>query len=322
MVRRHTILVAPVAVAAALLAGATAAMADEFPENPIEVTELFGAGSSSDLTARVVAEGMSAALGVPVVVVNRPGGGGATGYSHVSSQPAAGYDLVWMSDSVLTTHHAGNIDFDYTAFTPIARVCQEVPALAVHTDSGWNTFGDFIAAAKERPGEMKVGISGKGSFTHIASEALFNEAGIEARYVPYGKGNAAVELLGGRIDAALQWPSVFKSHAEAGDLRMLVVTSETPVPSVPDVPTAKDQGHDVNLVLWRGVAAPKGAPEATVAKLAAAVGAAVASDQFPEASARSGCLPAYLPAAAFTDFIGQKDQESASIMEGLGIKRQ
>jgi tripartite-type tricarboxylate transporter receptor subunit TctC len=108
MVRRHTILVAPVAVAAALLAGAPAAMADEFPENPIEITELFGAGSSSDLTARVVDEGMSAALGVPVVVVNRPGGGGATGYSHVSSQPAAGYDLVWMSDSVLTTHHAGN----------------------------------------------------------------------------------------------------------------------------------------------------------------------------------------------------------------------
>jgi tripartite-type tricarboxylate transporter receptor subunit TctC len=276
MLRRYTILLAPVA-AAGLLAAAPAVPADEFPEDSIEMTELFGAGSSSDLTARVVAEGMAAELGVPVVVVNRPGGGGAVGYSHVSNQPAAGYDLVWMSDSVLTTHHSGNIDFDYTAFTP---------------------------------------------FTHLASEALFNAAGIETRYVPYGKGNAAVELLGGRIDAALQWPSVFKSHAEAGDLRMLVVTSEEPVPSVPDVPTAKGEGHDVNLVLWRGVAAPKGTPDEAVAKLEAAVAAAVENEQFQEASARIGCLPAYLPAAEFANFIGQKDQEIASIMEGLGIKRQ
>ena len=132
MLRQSTILMAPAAVAAALLAGAPAALAAKFPENPIEITELFGAGSSSDLTARVVAEGMSEALGVLVVVVNRPGGGGAVGYSHVSDQPEAGYDLVVMSNSVLTTHHAGNIDFDHTAFTAIARVCQEVPALAVH----------------------------------------------------------------------------------------------------------------------------------------------------------------------------------------------
>jgi len=322
MLRRDTILIASVAVAAALLAGAPAAPADEFPDNPIEITELFGAGSSSDLTARVVAEGMSEELGVPVVVVNRPGGGGAVGYSHVNNQPAAGYDLVWMSDSVLTTYHSGNIDFDYSAFTPIARVCQEVPALAVHTESGWSTFEDFVAAAKERPGEMKVGISGRGSFTHLASEALFTEAGIETRYVPYGKGNAAVELLGRRIDAALQWPSVFKSHADAGDLHMLVVTSENPVPSVPDVPTAQDEGHDVNLVLWRGVAAPAGTPAEAVEKLEAAVEAAVASEQFKEASERIGCLPAFLPADEFADFIAQKDQEIASIMEGLDIKRQ
>jgi tripartite-type tricarboxylate transporter receptor subunit TctC len=311
-----------VAVAAALLAGAPAAPAQEFPEDSIEITELFGAGSSSDLTARVVAEAMSEELGVPVVVVNRPGGGGAVGYSHVESQPATGYGLVWMSDSVLTTYHSGNMDFDHTAFTPIARVCQEVPALAVHTESGWNTFDDFIAAAKARPGELKVGISGRGSFTHITSEALFNEAGIETRYIPYGKGNAAVELLGRRIDAALQWPSVFKSHAEAGDLRMLLVTSEAPVPSVPDVPTAQDQGHDVNLVLWRGVAAPGGTPAEAVEKLQAAVEAAVASERFKEASGRIGCLPAFLPADEFADFIAQKDQEIAAIMEGLEIKRQ
>jgi tripartite-type tricarboxylate transporter receptor subunit TctC len=321
MLRQSTILMARAAVAATLLAGTPAAPADEFPDNPIEMTELFGADSSSDLTARVIAEGMSEELGVPVVVVNRPGGGGAVGYTHVKNQPEAGYDLVWMSDSVLTIHHAGNVDFDYTAFTPIARVCQEVPALAVHAESGWRTFEDFVAAAKERPSEMTVGISGEGSFTHLASEVLFNEAGIEVRYVPYDRGDAALELLGRRIDAALQWPSVFKSHADAGDLRILVVTSENPVPLVPDVPTARDQGHDVNLVLWRGIAAPAGSPAEAVGKLEAAISAAVASERFKQASARIGCLPAFLPADEFADFIGRKDQEIASIKEKVGIER-
>ena len=103
---------------------------------------------------------------------------------------------------------------------------------------------------------------------------------------------------------------------------MLVVTSENPVPLVPDVPTARDQGHDVNLVLWRGVAAPEGTPAEAVEKLEAAVEAAVASERFKRASARIGCLPAFLPADEFADFIRQKDQEIASIMEELGIKKQ
>jgi tripartite-type tricarboxylate transporter receptor subunit TctC len=94
------------------------------------------------------------------------------------------------------------------------------------------------------------------------------------------------------------------------------------VPSVPDVPTAQDEGHDVNLVLWRGVAAPAGTPAEAVEKLEAAVEAAVASEQFEQASERIGCLPAFLPADGFADFIAQKDQEIASIMEGLDIKRQ
>ena len=103
---------------------------------------------------------------------------------------------------------------------------------------------------------------------------------------------------------------------------MLVVTSENPVPLlVPDVPTARDQGHDVNLVLWRGVAAPAGTAVEAVEKNSRPPWGAVASERFKQASERIGCLPAFLPAQQVADFIRHKDQEIASIMEELGIKK-
>jgi tripartite-type tricarboxylate transporter receptor subunit TctC len=298
------------------------AAAAEFPEEPIEITELFGAGSSSDLTARILADGMSKRVGTPVVVVNRPGGGGALGYTYVKDRPADGYNIVWFSDSILTGYHLGVMGFDHAAFTPVARVCQEVPAIAVRSDSGWNTLQDLIAEAKKRPGELKVGISGKGSFTHLVSEAMFDKAGAEVRYVPYGKGNAAVELLGGRIDAALQWPSVFKSQADAGDLRIFAVTSADRLPSLPEVPTAKEEGIDMDMVLWRGIAAPAGTPPEVVSKLEGTIKDIVASEEFADAAQRIGCQPAFLPAEAFKGFIAEKDQEVAGLMEDLGLKRQ
>ena len=123
------------------------------------------------------------------------------------------------SNSISTAHYAGNMPFDYKAFEPVAQVGMEVPALAVRSDSGWKTLKDFAAAGKKQ--KMKVGISGRGSFTHLASAALFDKLGIEVIYVPYGTGSAPVELLGGRIDAALQWPAQFKAQADAGRCRYL-----------------------------------------------------------------------------------------------------
>src|SRR5688572_23862629 len=110
--------------AAALLAGPRAALAQEaFPgSKPIEFVVLFPAGSSADVTARVLAEGMGKHLGTQIVVVNRPGGGGAVGYRYAAAQAADGHHLVWNSNSISTTFHTGMLSFDYKAFAPVARV--------------------------------------------------------------------------------------------------------------------------------------------------------------------------------------------------------
>ncbi len=308
-----------VAAAAILsLAPFSAAVAEDFPTQPIEITVLFGGPVAT--IAQMLAEGMAKELGVPVVSVSRTGGGGAVGYSFVNSTPPNGYNIVFNSNSISTSYHIGNTPFDYKAFDPVAQVGMEVPALAVRSDSGWKTLKDFAAAGKKQ--KMKVGISGRGSFTHIASAALFEKLGIEVIYVPYGKGSAPVELLGGRIDAALQWPAQFKAQSDAGKLNILAVTGGERVPLIPDVPTAKEQGYDVDTVMWRGLAVPHGTPPNVIAKLEKAARTVITSADFKQRTSALGMETAYLPAAEFGKVVATDDASIAKVMREHGLAKQ
>jgi tripartite-type tricarboxylate transporter receptor subunit TctC len=314
-IRRALAVTAASAAIAFIPAGVTRAA--DFPKQPIEMTVLFG-GSSATI-AQVLSDAMSKELGVPVAAVSRTGASGAVGYSYVKSTPPNGYNIVWNSNSISTAYHNGNMDFDYKAFDAVAQVGMEVPALAVRVDSGWKNLKDFAAAAKQK--KMKVGISGRGSFTHLSSAALFEKMGVEVIYVPYGKGSAPVELLGGRIDAALQWPSQFTAQVDAGQLRVIAVTSAARLPVMPDVPTAKEQGFDVDAVLWRGIAAPKGTPKEAIAALEGAIKKVVNSPEFKDSSAKLGFEPAFLSAADFGKMIASDDAVTAKLMTQLGLKK-
>jgi tripartite-type tricarboxylate transporter receptor subunit TctC len=305
-------------IAAVLLCATFGSVAAaQYPRQAVEMTVLFG-GSSATI-AQVLADAMSKELGAPVAAVSRTGAGGAVGYAFVKSSPPNGYTIVWNSNSISTVFHSGNLTFDYRAFDPVARIGMEVPALAVRSDSGWRTLNDFAAAARKK--RMRVGISGRGSFVHLVSAALFNKLGVDVIYVPYGQGTAPAELLGGRVDAALQWPSQFKSQVDAKKLRVIAVTSTARVPVLPDVPTAKEQGVDVDMVMWRGLAVPKGTPKDVVARLQNAAQKVVASDRFKEVSARLGFEPAFLPATEFGPLIARDDASIATLMTQLGLKR-
>lgn len=304
------------AMTALLLAPySSATLASDFPKQPVEMTVLFG-GSSATI-AQVLADGMSKQLNVPVAAVSRTGGGGAVGYSFVKATPPNGYNIVWNSNSINTGFHGGNMPFDYRVFDPVAQVGMEVPALAVRSDSGWKTLADVAAAGKKQ--KLKVGISGRGAFTHLASAALFDKMGIEVVYVPYGTGSAPVELLGGRIDAALQWPSQFTAMADK--IHIVAVTSQSRVPLVPNVPTAKEQGFDVNVVMWRGIAVPSGTPKEVVSRLQDAVQAVVEGPEFKSQSAKLGFEPIFLPAAEFGKVIAHDDEQVAKFMSQLGLKK-
>tara|TARA_A100001011_G_C14310193_1_gene845173 strand:- start:186 stop:1151 length:966 start_codon:yes stop_codon:yes gene_type:complete len=293
----------------------------DFPEKPIDMTVLFGGTAKS--IALLFSELMSKELGQPVVPVSRTGGGGATGYSYLVTTAPDGYNIVWNSNSVNTTHHTGRVKFDYTAFEPIARVSTEVPALAVNSSSGWKTLADLKSGIQSMDGKLKVGISGKGSFTHLTSAALFSAMGVSDKvsFIAYGKGKAPVELLAGRIDAAIQWPGQFVSYAQAGDLNVLAVTGDKRVSVLPNVATAQEQGVDVNITMWRGLAAPAGTPSEVISKLDKAAKAAISTDAFQNAAGKIGFSTAYLGASDFGKLIAKDDKFYGDLLKKLGLAK-
>jgi len=288
----------------------------------IELTVLFPVGSSADVTARLLAEGMSKHLPGNVIVVNRPGAGGAIGYKYVASQKPDGYALVWNSNSISTTYYSGQLAFDYHAFDPVARVLVESPVLAVRADAPWKTLAAFLADAKARPGRVTVGNSGIGSHTHIASAALFKAAGVSVIEVPYGAAQVVPNLIGGHIDAVVQLPGALSSHVKTGTVRLLAALIPQRDPSLPDVPTAIEQGVDVSVEAWRGVAVPRGTSAPIVAALAAAIRKTAEAPEFARACEELGIRPAYMSAAEFGALIAKDDAELAALMQQIGLKRQ
>jgi tripartite-type tricarboxylate transporter receptor subunit TctC len=273
------------------------------------------------VTARMLADGMTKVLEQRVLVVNRPGAGGAIGYKYVQAQKADGYSLVWNSNSISTTYHSGQLAFDYQAFDPVARVLVESVVIAVRADSRWKSLGELIAEAKSKPKIISVGHSGIGSHTHISLAALFNVAGAEVNEVPFGAAQVVPSLLGGHVDAVVQLPAALSAPLKQGQVRLLAVLIRRRDPALPEVPTAKEQGFDVSLEAWRGIAAPKGTPRATIAALEKAIHATVESSEFQKASEHLGVHPAFLPADEFGALIASEDAFLARMMQTIGLKK-
>ena len=308
-------------LAAALILSAGVAKAQQFPEKPVEMTILFGGAPQT--VGQVLADQMSKALGSPVAAVSRLGGGGAIGYTYVKGQPADGYNIVFNSNSISTTHHQGNLPFDYKAFAPIARVGIDVPVVVVRKESGWTSLKDMIEAGKKADAKLKVTFAGIGSFTHVVAASLIQRTGIGAIYVPGGTGREIGELLAGRVDAAINFTSQVKAHVDAGKLVVLCKTTKEDIEIGLTVPTCDAAGAEgLDLVLWRGLAAPAETPPAVIEKLQEATKTAIDSAEFKEASANLGFTPAYLPAAPFGEIIAKDDVEISKLMKDLGSQLQ
>ena len=278
--------------------GPVAAQEASFPGYaPVEITV---PGSVADAISRVLAEGMARHLGVQVLVVNRPGAGGAIGYKHVASQKPDGHAVVWISDTISTSFHSGQLGFDYHAFDAVARVLVEVPLLAVRGDAKWRSLAELIADAKLRPGKISVGNSGIGSHMHLASVALFRAANVAVDDVAHGAGQVVPSLLSGHVDAAVQPPGILSSHVKSGAVRVLAALS---------------------LEAWRGIAVPHGTPIGAVAVLESAIRRTVASPEFVRASEKYAVRPAYLPSPEFGELIAKEDAELARLMQLVGLKK-
>ncbi len=258
-------------VAAVLLALVVAvpALAQEFPTKPIELIIPYGPGGSHDLTARAVASVAQHYLGQPLLVVLKPGGGGAVGSQHVIRAKPDGYTLLFGGTGPNTTFAlVQKAPIGPDQFIPVARINHSAPILTVKADSQFKTLKDIVDYAKKNPGKFNFANSGPWGAADLPMRLFARAAGIEYNNIPHdGGGPAQLAVLGGHADATFGFTPQLMPQVAAGKLRGVAVTDTKRLRDMPNVPTMKEQGYDVVFTMWRAVLAPKGTPPPIVDKL-------------------------------------------------------
>ncbi|MGH7927476.1 MAG: Bug family tripartite tricarboxylate transporter substrate binding protein [Candidatus Binatia bacterium] len=221
-----------------------ASQAAEYPTKTVQIVNPFPPGAVTDIIARLVNDKISAALGQPVVVVNKTGGGGAVGIKAVKDAPADGYTiLIAPPPIVLIPLARKGIGFDIGDFTPLNLIGRTPAVMIVKGDSPWKTMEDFIAEAKRKPGQLTFGTPGSGTSGHFTMELFKKETGIDLIHVPLGgEAPVATGVLGGNIDTSIIGLGTARPHIEAGGLRALVTATQKRVKELPKVPTTFEKG--------------------------------------------------------------------------------
>jgi tripartite-type tricarboxylate transporter receptor subunit TctC len=168
---------------------------------------------------------------------------------------------------------------------------------------------------------ISVGHSGIGSHTHISLAALVNAGGVEVNEVPFAAAQVVTSLLGGHVNAVVQFPGALAAPLKQGQIRLLATLTQNRDPAWPDVPTARELGVDVVLDAWRGIAVPHGTPRQIVNQIENSIRATASSPEFVSASQKLGVRPAFLPAEEFSALISREDAELARLMQQIGLKK-
>ena len=290
----------------------------QYPERAIEFVIPFDAGGSADIEGRLLAEEMSEVLGVTVVPVNRPGAGGALAYSYVNDADPDGYTVMWTSTSILTITNLGNVPFGYDAFDHIGRVEHQPLVLAVGADSPWSDIESLTRDCADGGRPVRVANSGTGSTTHLGALAVMQAIGCEAVHLPIGTRRRNATVLSGEADAMVAPLTGALSLFRAGRLQLLATLGAERNPIIPDVPTARELGIDVEFDLFRGLSVPKGTPADVRARLAEAMTRAANSEAFQRLADDLGLTVAPLTMGPFEALLQRENVTVRSIIQSTG----
>ncbi len=242
--------------------------AAEFPTKEVQIIIPWAAGGATDLIFRALAATTGKYLGKAVVVVNRPGGAGAVGYTECMKAQPDGYTLVSAITPLTILPHQVTTAFTYKSFDPVINVVRDPGMFLVRSDAPWKSLKEFLDYAKKNPDMITVGNSGAGGGVHLIALAFQQAAGVKFNHIPFsGGGPSVTALLGGHINAVTVSPPEGIEHVKAGKLKIIALFSEKRFELFPDVPTVKEQGIDFVMGQWRGLAAPKGTPPDVIKKL-------------------------------------------------------
>lgn len=299
------------------------AIAQEWPEKTISLIVPFAPGGATDISARILAEGLREELGQSVVVENRPGAAGNIGVAYAIDAPNDGYTLLYATMGTLTTNpHIYEESFDVQRdLIPISKTFEIDHVLVVRPDLGVDSVAELIELAKENPNQLTYGSAGIGSSVQMFSVMLNMMTDIEVRQVPYGgSAEARVAVVSGDIDMVMDSPPSALAQIESGDLKALAVTNSTRNIVLPDVPTMQEAGVEgYAAAAWGALLAPAGTPQEIVDKVAAATKTVLADPEVIRQYQEQGLGPVSSTPEELRDLIIADTERWGTIVEEAGI---
>lgn len=283
------------ALAGCLALLTSTAFAQEFPTRPIRFIVPFAAGGGGDITSRLVAQGMSKALGQPVVVDNKPGAAGQLGMNLVAKEPADGYTIVFGSSGPLTVlPHLSKVPYrPLEDFAAVGRLSVTDGVVIVNKDFPARTIPEFVDLLKKNPGKYDFGSSGTAGPSHLSGVFFQLATDTKLQHIGYkGDGPAITDLIGGTIPIVFTLLASAMPHIQAGNVRPLAAYGEHRSPLLPDLPTFVESGYPgLTYSAWFAVYAPAGTPAPVIEKLNAAVNVALADPAIASKLTSMGIVP-------------------------------
>lgn len=316
--------VAGSAAAVATLSASSSFAQDTYPTRPVTLINPFPPGGAADVVARPFAAVMEPLMKQPVVIETKAGAAGAVGAQFAANAKPDGYTMLIHIVSISGFAEVDKLfgrqpKFTRADFIPIARFTAGPMALLVNDQTPYKTLKELVDDAKKRPDQIVFSSSGLYGALHLPTALFMKAADIKMRHLPTnGGGPALTALLGNNSQVLVSSVAAAMGQLKAGKVRALAVYSDKRVPSIPDVPTLKELGYDVEFYLWVGLFAPKGTPEDIVKKVRADAKAAVATDQFKAAIKNLGDEVAYLDQPDFAKFWDADAKRVESAVQSIG----
>ena len=298
-------LLASAALTAAALGAAPLALAQAYPEKPVEFIVPWSPGGGSDTLMRIISNNIEPFLGEPMPVINMPGVSGTVGLKEASERAADGYTVSQVHEGLLTAGATGVTDLQWDDFDQVALMTASPQFVVVNAERPYETFEDFIAYAKENPGAIRFGVT-LGGVPHLHAAMIEDAYDVEFAYVGYeGTGERIRALVGGNLDAAIGDVSSAGQFVEAADLRFLAVGSAERLAETPDVPTLAELGADLELLVTRGLVMPKGTPGEVKEVLEAALAELAEDEDFTTQVNNAGAMVSFRGRDDYAGYLGE-----------------
>lgn len=310
------------ATAACILAPATAAYAQGYPNKPIKIIVAYAAGQGTDIATRYIADQMAQDLGQPIIIDNRPGAGGNLGTDIARQAAPDGYTLTMGTNAThaLNQFLYSNLPFNAEQdFTPIGLVGTFPMVIAVNSNSPYQSVKELVEASGQKPGSADIAMPS--TTARLVVELLKKSTSVSLFGVPYkGSANAITDVLGNQLPVVVDTPTALRSHIDSGKVRAVGVTSSRESSLVPGVQPVAAQGFEgFEVIAWNALYAPKGTPSEILMRLNASLNKVLAKPETTQKLLSLGFEPAGGPATQLASFATKEREKWGPIIQSAGI---